>query len=193
VIGRRTLLRLLAIPAAVARLQPGRATAQAFSLSPPRMELLGAVASTVLPSEVGRAGMESVVQAFVRWQRNYREGAEMDHGYGVTRLRRTGRAPSLGYAEQLDAIEAAASRQGAAFAALSHERRLAILAEALSTAGVERLPARPDGRHVAADLMAFYFRSAAATDLCYGARIGRDACRGLSDSSQPPSPLADRP
>jgi hypothetical protein len=57
------------------------------------------------------------------------------------------------------------------------------------------LPRTPDGRHVAADLMAFYFRSSDGNDLCYRAAIGRDQCRGLKGSDNPPAMLAqwDRP
>jgi hypothetical protein len=35
--------------------------------------------------------------------------------------------------------------------------------------------------------MAFYFQSSAANDLCYRAAIGREACRGLPGSEDPPS------
>jgi hypothetical protein len=56
----------------------------------------------------------------------------------------------------------------------------------LAAARVTALPQTPDGRHVASDLMAFYFRSSAANDLCYRAHIGRDECRGLAGSEQEP-------
>jgi hypothetical protein len=54
------------------------------------------------------------------------------------------------------------------------------------------MPARPAGRHVVADLMTFYYRSAEATDLCYQAAIHRFECRGLEDSTQPPPPAYGR-
>ena len=60
---------------------------------------------------------------------------------------------------------------------------------ALEEAHITDLPRTPDGRHVAADLMAFYFRSSDANDLCYRAAIGRDQCRGLENSEQAPAPL----
>ena len=54
----------------------------------------------------------------------------------------------------------------------------------------DRAPAgRPDGGHVATDLMAFYFNSIDANDLAYRARIGRDTCRGLEGSENRPAPL----
>jgi hypothetical protein len=48
------------------------------------------------------------------------------------------------------------------------------------------LPRTPDGKHVASDLMAFYFNSSEANDLCYRAHIGRDECRGLAGSDREP-------
>jgi hypothetical protein len=52
------------------------------------------------------------------------------------------------------------------------------------------LPQSPNGAHIAADLLSFYFTSSDANDLCYQARIARDACRGLDGSDRPPAPLA---
>lgn len=57
---------------------------------------------------------------------------------------------------------------------------------ALEQAKVTALPPTPDGKHVASDLMAFYFRSSAGNDLCYRAHIGRDECRGLAGSEREP-------
>jgi hypothetical protein len=37
--------------------------------------------------------------------------------------------------------------------------------------------------------MSFYFRGSDANDLCYRAAIGRDKCRGLAGSQNPPSEL----
>jgi hypothetical protein len=65
------------------------------------------------------------------------------------------------------------------------------VAAAIGAARVQDLPERPDGRHVAADLLAFFFRSSEASDLCYGKAIGRDQCRGLPGSEDPPAPLED--
>ena len=70
-------------------------------------------------------------------------------------------------------------------------RSRAVIA-ALEQAKIAELPRTPDGRHIAADLMAFYFRSSDANDLCYRAAIGRDLCRGLDGSEQAPAPLKGR-
>jgi choline dehydrogenase-like flavoprotein len=50
--------------------------------------------------------------------------------------------------------------------------RRELLDAAFKAADVRNLPGRPDGKHVVADLMAHYFRSSDANDLCYNARIG---------------------
>ena len=134
-----------------------------------------------------------VTDRFQAWLRAYRPGAELDHGYGHTRLRVAGPSPSAGHAGQLAALERAARAEGAVFAGLPPERQRALLASALEEARVTDLPERPDGRHVAADLLAFFFQSSEAADLCYGVAIGRDTCRGLPGSEEAPPPLKRAP
>lgn len=151
-----------------------------------------ALAEVVLPSELGASGRGRVVDDFVRWIRGYRAGADMDHGYGFTRMRTTPASPAAGYPAALDALDRAARARGAAFASLPVDARRAIVERALADAKIERLPPRPSGGHVAADLMAFYFNSSDANDLCYRAAIERDACRGLPGSEEPPEPLTGR-
>ena len=154
--------------------------------------VFAAVAAAVLPASLGRARVDEVARGFRAWVEGYREGAELDRGYGHTRLRATGPSPAASYGLQLAALDRAARAEGANnFAAASPEQRTALLEAALSSAGIDELPERPDGRHVAADLLAFFFRSAEANDLCYGAAIARDACRGLDGSDQPPKPLGE--
>jgi hypothetical protein len=121
----------------------------------------------------------------VRWVRGYRAGAEMDHGYGMTRLRSKGASPALNYQRHLEALREALLSGDA------DSKRQAVTA-ALEQAKITDLPRTPDGRHVAADLMAFYFRSSDGNDLCYRAAIGRDQCRGLDGSEQAPAPLKGR-
>jgi hypothetical protein len=149
---------------------------------------LAAIADLVLPSEADRT---AAVSAFTQWIANYQEGADADHGYGNTRVRSTGPSPARNYPAQIAALDAAAKAKGATgFAAASVDRRRAIVEAALAAANVERLPARPTGAHIAADLMGHYFNSAVASDLCYRAAIGRDSCRGLPGSEKRPAALA---
>jgi hypothetical protein len=131
----------------------------------------------VLPIELGAEGRTRVVEQFLVWLREYRADADTDHGYGFTRLRRTAPSPIAKYPEQLAALER------------SDGDRVRAVEAALIAAKIERLPARPDGGHVATDLMAFYFNSDEANDLAYRAAIGRDTCRGLEGSQNRPAPL----
>jgi hypothetical protein len=167
---RRSLLRLLAT------IGPLRAWAQTAGFPGDQGETLRAIAAVVLPSELGAPQVEKTVAAFEHWVREYRPGAEMDHGYGFTRLRSKPPSPASTYLSQLQALH---------FAGDADARRSAIEAS-LAQAKITALPQTPDGRHVATDLMAFYFRSSEANDLCYRAHIGRDECRGLAGSDREP-------
>ena len=182
---RRTVLGMLAAATAWLRISPATA-GQAPALSAGDEARLRAIADVVLPGDLGTRGRAEVVDGFLRWIRNYREGAEMDHGYGFPRLRRTAASPALRYAAQLAALDRAARGRGGAFESLEVSARREVVASAIAAAKVERLPARPTGDHVATDLMAFYFNSPEANDLAYGAAIGRDQCRGLPDSDRRP-------
>jgi hypothetical protein len=180
---RRRLLQLLlgtlaALPAKV------RLFAQSSPLTGLDETRLNAMADIVLPSELGADGRSRVVEAFLRWLRDYRPDADLGHGYGFTRLRRGGPSPSANYHAQLEALEQAIEENG-------RDRRVAI-ETAIQKSKVERLPARPDGGHVATDLMAFYFSSEEANDLAYRAAIRRESCRGLDGSQNRPGPLAER-
>jgi hypothetical protein len=155
--------------------------------------MLDAIAEAVLPTELGAQGRTRVVADFLRWIQNFREGAETDHGYGFTRIRTTGASPAAKYPEQLMALERAAASNagsaGKAFVTSSLDARRSAISAALTEAKVERLPTRPNGAHIAADLIGFYFNSPAALDLCYRAQIGRDVCRGLDGSEKEPAPI----
>jgi len=155
-----------------------------------RAATLAAIADVVLPSESDRA---AAVAAFTSWIDNYKEGADTDHGYGNTRIRQTGPSPARNYPAQIAALDAAARAKGAStFASASIDDRRAIVEAALADAKIERMPSRPNGAHIAADLMGHYFSSSTAADLCYKAAIGRDACRGLPGSEKAPAPIGRR-
>jgi hypothetical protein len=162
-----------------------RVWAQTANFPANQDDALRALAAVVLPAELGAAGIDQTAEAFARWVQGYRAGAEMDHGYGMTRLRSKGASPAPNYLRHLEALRAAVLSGDA------ESKRQAVTA-ALEQAKITDLPRTPDGRHVAADLMAFYFRSSDANDLCYRAAIGRDLCRGLDGSEQAPAPLKGR-
>ncbi len=166
------------------------AQAQADVLSTGHVFVLRDVATTVLPSAIGAKGQDAAVDNFLRWLLDYQEGVPLSHGYGEPRLVRTGPSPAPGYGTQINALQQAAAERGGRFGTLPIEVRRAILDAAFKSAGVQNLPARPDGKHVVADLMAHYFRSSAANDLCYNARIGRHTFRAIRVTTVRPQPLS---
>jgi len=166
-----------------------RVSIGAQALGPDRELALRDVAATVLPTALGAKGVDEAVDRFLRWIRDYREGVPLSHGYGHPRLVRSAASPQGGYAAQLDALREAARARGGRFGALPLETRRALLDEAFTSAGVRNLPGRPDGKHVVADLMAHYFRSSEANDLCYDGRIGRNTYRAIAVTTVRPRPL----
>jgi hypothetical protein len=165
------------------------ALARADEIPQDQVFVLRDVAATVLPSAIGSKGQNDAVDAFLLWIREYKEGVAMSHGYGEPRLVKTGPSPAPGYVAQLAALQQAAQAKGARFGALPLDARRELLDAAFNSAGVRSLPSRPDGKHVIADLMAHYFRSSGANDLCYNARIGRNTYRAIRVTTVRPAPL----
>ena len=191
---RRELLKLGAVAAATAVIAPTEpAAADVVGSLPPELQGLQAVAEAVLPDSLGPDGRREAVAGFVGWLRDHEAGRYLEHGYGHTRLEKTGPAPSSQYGAQLQALEAAARHlHGKAFASVDLEARRALIGGAFERLKVEALGGRPSGRHVAADLMTHFFSSAEANDLCYEAAILRDSCRSLEDSGERPEPLGEK-
>jgi hypothetical protein len=183
---RRLLLQWLGAAIGTVRLPIG---ARAQTPAPAEQARIRSIAEAVLPDEIGAAEHDKVVAGFLAWLRDYRPGADTDHGYGFTRLRKLPDSPAAKYPAQLDALEAAARGRGSSFPDLSRDDRRSLLEAAITAARIERLPSRPDGGHIATDLMGFYFNSIDANDRCYRSAIGRDLCRGLDGSSERPAPL----
>jgi len=127
------------------------------------------LAKIVLPAKVA----EKTADQFIQWVRDYKPGAEIASGYGNPRTQVTPASPSTHYAEQLRAL-------GSPMTRASVEAALAPF---------DRIPQRPNGRHVAADLLAFFYNSADGEDYLYGLAIKRDDCRGLGNSMERPARL----
>jgi hypothetical protein len=181
---RRSLLQLLA---GAATLPGSAALAQTpAALSADAVPTLRAVATAVLPSALDATAAAGVVDGFAAWLREYRPGADMGYGYGIVRHRTTPAISLATYHQQLAALE---RTSGAGFAGQPVEARRRLLAAALDAAGIKDLPGTPNGVHVVADFMSYYFRGTSANDLCYQAKIGRDRCRTLAGSSRRPDPL----
>ncbi|MEO5815074.1 MAG: hypothetical protein ABIT20_07330 [Gemmatimonadaceae bacterium] len=145
---------------------------------------LRALGDAVLPSELGTAGVAAAVDRFQRWISGYREGAELLHGYGTSLLESAGPTPATKWATQLARLDARG------FAGLPLEQRRAIVRAELAALKVERLGAVGRAPHVGVALLAHFYASPEATDLCYESKIGKQTCRPLSASSRKPLPLA---
>lgn len=158
-------------------------------------DLLVAVAESVLPGELGGAGREAAVDAFLEWVAGYRAGAVMDHGYGFTSVRHTPGTPAAAYVEQLVALdERSRRRHGSGLVALEPAERRALVAEVVEEAApdLDQLPGRPTGLHVTVDLLSHWAGSSEANDLCYGRQIRRETCRTLFSALESPPPSLSR-
>jgi hypothetical protein len=186
---RRTLLQWFASIAAMLPLERIRIFAQPRELTPEAIATLHEIAPTVIPVSLGAAQVRDTADKFVAWTRGYREGVPLEHGYGHPRLRRSPPSPVPLYISQLAALDASARAKGGSWRALDLEARRTLLDESITKANVRTLPARPMGQHVAADLMAFYFRSTEANDACYRASIQREVCRPIAITTRKPASL----
>ena len=191
--GRRQFLAWLAgtIPAAVF-IRRAHAAAVAELHSAP--ETLDAIGLAILPTALGDAQIRRIVASFRRWMDGYREGAELLHPYGGSRLTFTGPTPATRWMPQLDALEAASLKTyGAAFFAVGVPERRALVREALSAERSTAMPAPDRANHIAVALLGFFYATPQATDLCYEAAIGRNTCRPLASSPDRPGPRTPSP
>lgn len=193
---RRLWLRLVGVVAATWPLSSLRVFAwtQAQPTSPLNTVTLHAVAEAVLPSALTAEERADAVATFVEWVAGYRANADAGHGYGNTRLRRTGPSPASAYPDQLAALDTAARAEGAAsLAAMSVDARRRVIEAALTApARVTQMPSQPNGTHVVTDFMGRFFHGPQGYNLAYGAAINRLDCRGLAGSEAPPAPLPSR-
>ncbi len=173
---------MFAATAGMLPIRPWQAWAQTVTFPAQHAETLEALAFIVLPASLGRDGILRVVANFEHWVQDYRPGADTDHGYGFTHVTPLPESPAPRYIAQLADLRAALHSNDL------EQRRAAVL-QALNKAEVNDLSPRPRGRHVASDLMSFYFYSSDASDLCYNAAIERFRCRGVEHSNVPPAPL----
>ena len=156
----------------------------------PNATTLAALGTAVLPSELGPDGVARAVADFQRWMDAYRPGAEANHGYGTGKIETVGADPRPRWTSQLAALDADARRSaGQSFATLTREQRQALVRASLAGERGESLPSPLAARHVAIALLAHFYESPAATDLCYDARIGRQQCRPLAVQRQEPVSL----
>ena len=188
-LSRRTFLASLAtaVPLAVV-VRRAHAAAVVHLASEPAT--LDALAEAVLPSALGRAGIAKQVAAFREWGAGYREGAELNHGYGTSRLRSLGPTPLTKWTTQLDDLDARAqSKHKRNFRDLPVADRVALVRTVLEGQRLDRMPGVADASHVSLALLAHFYDSSEANDLCYEAKIGKTTCRPLAASARKPLPM----
>ena len=163
----------------------------------PNRDVLGRL---VLPTEsLGPDGVQWALAGFGKWVDGFEPVAELDHGYlSSDEIRYGPPDPRPLWLSQMEALDLEAkSRFSLPFAGLTTIRQ-----ETMLRAAVERsLPAdhgsslpRPEyATHVALAMMAWYFRSSEANDLCYSAQIGRHRCRGMRTVSNRPQSISATP
>jgi hypothetical protein len=150
---------------------------------------LSAIGHVILPSELGAEGKERVVGGFEEWLEGFRPEAELPHGFGTAEIRRGPPDPTPRWVEQLGELDDLATRRhGATFRELPEEGRIALLRERIADDRLA-LQSPAQARHVAMGLLAFFYRSPEATNLCYRAAIDSESCRELSAAGEKPAPL----
>jgi hypothetical protein len=72
---------------------------------------------------------------------------------------------------------------------LSEADREQVVRNALKSERLDRMPTVVDANHVAVALLAHFYESPGAADLCYEAQIGRQTCRPLAAQAAKPRPI----
>ncbi|MDE2804920.1 MAG: hypothetical protein OXN18_07220 [Gemmatimonadota bacterium] len=151
---------------------------------------LRAVAEAVLPAELGAEGRERAVNAFERWSDGLEPVAELSHPYLVPETRYSGPDPRPGWAAQLQGLEKECrARHGIDLADLDVAGRRKLLTRAVGRAG-PGLGSPANAGHVAIALVAHFFASPVATDMCYRRTIAKQQCRGLEGAGGEPLRVA---
>lgn len=154
--------------------------------------LMGALGHSLLPTELGSDNIDRVVDEFQQWLELYSTDAELNHGYGTSEIDYTPGDPTSRWQDQLDGLNAEAQRRfGASFVDLDADVRRNIIRQQIADNRLDRLPRAYRARHVAVGLLAYFYASPEATDLCYKAAIGKNKCRPLRRS--PDEPISLRP
>ena len=185
---RRTLFKAAAL-ALLGYVVPRFSRAQAGALSRDDRELIAVIGEVVLPSTLGADGRAKGVEAFAKWLDGYKAGVPMSYGYGRLKYAIVPPSPVLRYPAQLRRLQELSKAKGSAFTALSPADRKAVVEAALLEAKVTELPERPDGRHIASDLMSHFYNSSEGNDFLFSASIRVSECRGLDTSADRPASI----
>lgn len=153
---------------------------------------LRAVAEAVLPEQLGTDGRERAVTAFERWSDGLEPVAELSHPYLVPETRYSGPDPRPGWAAQLQGLEKECrARHETTLADLDMAGRRQMLARGVGQAG-PGLGSPANANHIAVALVAHFFASPVATDMCYRRTIAKQQCRGLEGAPAEPEVLDAR-
>lgn len=155
---------------------------------------LRAVAEAVLPvTDLGPEGVAATSAAFAEWVEGFEPVAERPHGYlnrGLSEIRYGPPHPGPRWAAQLEALDIEArKRHRSPFAELDVTQRRALIESQLDHEDLRRMPSPAGCDHLAVGLIAFFYDSSEANDLCHRAAIGRYTCRGLESVRDEPPPL----
>jgi hypothetical protein len=151
---------------------------------------LHALGHAVLPSELGPEGRDRVVAQFQAWLREFPGGVELSPGWGSAAIRHGPPDPGPRWTAQLEDLQEAARREfQTSFATLSRAQQLSLVSSELSGIEVRGVGSPAEARHVALGLLAFFYRTPEATNLCYRAEIHPEACRPLATAGEKPAPI----
>jgi hypothetical protein len=157
---------------------------------PISQQVLRAVGEVVLPtSELGKDGIDKVVSGFQSWLDGFQPVAELDHPYlSSSEIQYGPPDPRPRWQAQLEAFELEAQKKyGGGFVELGIRERRQMIEHGMRDDRLDRLPAPAEAHHVATGLLAYFYATPEATDVCYDAAIGRFGCQGLEAGVQKPS------
>ena len=154
--------------------------------------MLWGVGLSVLPSELGPEGSERVLRDFDRWVQKYEPVAELDHGYISSEIRYGPPDPAPRWQAQLEALELESRvRYQASYLDLSDDERKSLIRRQIDSETSGFPPRTAEASHVAVGILTHFYSGSEATDLCYGRRVGKSTCRGISTAPDAPEPLQD--
>ncbi|HLE69933.1 MAG TPA: hypothetical protein VJH87_09650, partial [Vicinamibacteria bacterium] len=127
---------------------------------------------------------------FRKWLDELEPVAELDHAYISTDEILYGPPdPEPLWTAQLEALELEAEkRHEASFAAVPREEQETLLRRQLPPNPGAALPDPARAPHVALGLLAYFYQTSEANDLCYERAIEKTTCRGVeSGAVEPPA------